>query len=86
MTAREDYIGTTNSATGGEAVTPSDSVELTYVSRALWVGQAGDVTVKMRRGMNLTFANVPAGTLLPVEARMVLDTGTDSGLDIVALY
>lgn len=42
------------------------------VSRALWVGTAGNVTVNMAgAGAAIQFQNVPAGTLLPVRCTQV---------------
>lgn len=48
--AVDDFTGRTNimnPATNAVVVTPSDTVNLSHVSRALWVGVAGDVTVVM---------------------------------------
>jgi hypothetical protein len=67
-----------------EAVTPSDSTDLAVVSRALWVGGAGDVAVIMASGAAATFANVAAGTHLPVRVSRVKSTGT-TGTLILAL-
>jgi hypothetical protein len=60
----------------GEAVTPSDSTDLTYVSRALYVGVTGDVTVIMASGATLLFKAVPAGQILPIRVSRVKATGT----------
>lgn len=57
---------------------------LTRVSRGLYVGTSGDVAVTMYGGGNVTFANVPAGTILPVRVTVVLNSGTTAS-DIVAL-
>ncbi len=70
-------------ATLAEAVTASDSTMLT-ATRALFVGTGGDVAVTMAGGGDVTFTNVPNGTLLPISVTKVLATGTD-GADIVAL-
>lgn len=70
------------------AVTKSDTDDLTYTSRALYVGGAGDVCVDMYgpfsgyvgdRALNpitVTFKNVVAGTILPIAVRRVRSTGT----------
>lgn len=70
------------------AVNPSDNVDLAELPRALYVGVAGDVTVILSRDtVAVLFKAVPAGTILPVRARRVLDTGTTPGNgDILALY
>lgn len=75
-------------APGGACVevTPSDANDLaTAPCRALYVGTAGDVTIHDVDANTITFANVPAGTVLPVKAMRVMNTGTDAS-DIVAIY
>jgi len=63
----------------GQAVTPSDGLDLPLTARSLWVGGLGDVTVILRNdddAQPVTLKAVPAGTLLPMYARRVLQTGT----------
>jgi hypothetical protein len=52
------------------AVTPGASA-LSYVTRALYIGGAGDVTVTMKGGGSVTFSAVPVGTILPICATHV---------------
>lgn len=66
------------------AITPSDTADLPVSSRALYVGFTGDVRVTTVAGHTVTFANVPAGSILPVRTRRVFDTGT-TATNIVAL-
>ena len=67
------------------AVTPSDSADMTYVSRGIYVGVTGDVAVNMAgSGAGVTFKAVPAGTLLPIAVARVLATGT-TATNIVAV-
>lgn len=68
-----------NPASEALAVTPSDSdADWDPVPRGLYIGGAGDVTVKMMgsNGNVVTFTAVPAGTILPIRARRVNSTGT----------
>jgi hypothetical protein len=58
------------------AVTPNDSTDLTYTTRALFVGGAGNIAVTMAGGQSVTFTGVPAGALLPIRVTRVLSTGT----------
>ncbi len=58
------------------AIVPSNTQDLAVVTRALFVGQAGDLAVLMIGGESVTLANVPAGTLLPLRVARVLATGT----------
>ncbi len=59
----------------GEAVTPSDSAELTNVSRALIIGTAGNLTVVMADGTTLLITGCPAG-VIPIRVKQVKSTGT----------
>jgi hypothetical protein len=63
-------------ASNAVAVTPSDGTDLTYTSRALFVGGAGNVAVIMAGGQTVTFTGVTAGALLPIRVSRVLSTGT----------
>lgn len=72
-------------ARGGEAVIPSDTADLTQVSRALYIGQGGDVAVTLQDGVVLTFEAVGAGSLLPIRASNVRATGT-TATGILALW
>lgn len=60
----------------GFAVIPSDSADLSAETRALYVGQGGDLAITLVSGDTLTLANVQAGSLLPVRATRVRATGT----------
>lgn len=66
------------------SVTPSDSNDLTFTSRALYVGVSGDVRVLTAGGSTVTFTNVAEG-LLPMRVSRVLSSGTTAA-DIVAIW
>lgn len=68
----------------GFGITPNNDVALAEVTRALYVGTAGDVAVLLMSGSSITLTNVPAGTLLPLRVQRVLATGT-SATSIVGL-
>lgn len=74
----------TVSAYDAAAVTPSDSVDI-RPTRALFVGVAGNIKVDMALGTTLTFTDVQAGSILPVQVKRVYSTGT-TATSIVALY
>lgn len=76
--------GLTAPATLPEPVTPSDVEELTALSRAIYVGQSGDLRVRLVSGPTVTFVNVQGGVLYPIRVRQVFATGTTAA-DIVAL-
>lgn len=69
----------------GQMVAPDDAAPLAHVSRALFVGEAGTLAVRLADGTDLVFANLPAGALLPIRVSHVLATGT-SAAGVVALW
>jgi hypothetical protein len=71
-------------ASGGFAVTPHDANALAQVTRALYVGGGGDLSVEMQWGGVVTLVNVPDGALLPVRVNKVLAATTAT--QIVGLY
>lgn len=66
-------------------VTPDDDDELEYVTRAIYVGDGGDLAVVLQDSGTVTFANVPTGTTLPIRVKKVLNTGTVATA-IIALW
>jgi len=77
-------VGLTAPATRPETITPSDAVELIRATRALYVGQTGNVRVKTTSGDIITFANMLGGILYPVRVVQVFSTGTTAS-DLVGL-
>lgn len=74
----------TRPAANGAAVTKSDTTVLSGV-RALYVGGAGDVVVRFPGNpTSVTFADVPAGVILPIQAERVM--AATAATDIVALF
>lgn len=72
-------------ARGGFAVTPHDTNELPFVTTAVYVGSTGALKLKTVNGDTVAFAVVPAGTTIPIRAKLIFDTDTDAG-SIVGLY
>lgn len=62
------------------AITASDTVDCARVTRGIYVGQTGDVTLVTRNGTTILFKNVPAGCVLPVRASRIKVTGTTADL------
>lgn len=69
----------------GIKVTPSDSDDLPYIARRLYVGVGGDLRVLTSTGTDLFFQNVQDGSILPLSVKRVMLTNTEAQ-DIVALY
>jgi hypothetical protein len=62
------------------AIVPSDGAELPAVTKAIYVGSSGDVTLRPVQGaVDVTYRNVPAGAYLTVRASHVRATGTTAG-------
>lgn len=73
-------------AASAVAVTPSDSTELTYVARALYVGVGGNLAVKLRDDSTaVVLVGVAEGSVLPLQVKQVMATDT-TATNIVALW
>jgi hypothetical protein len=73
-------------ATSALGVIPHDTNALTNIPKALYVGTAGNITMRgLRDTADQVWKNVPAGTILPFRAQYVRATGTTAA-DILALY
>lgn len=59
-----------------KAVTTSNTVAITPLPAELYVGGAGNVSVGMSDGSNVTFSNVAAGTILPIGPKFVYTNTT----------
>ena len=57
------------------AITPSDSENLPTPS-VVYVGTGGNVAVTTPQGDQVTFANLPTGSIIPVQVLRVRATGT----------
>lgn len=59
------------------AITPSDTEQLPQLTKALYIGEGGDVVLVSAIGeTQVTFANVPSGYILDVRTRAVRAAGT----------
>ena len=73
-------------ATSSVSVTPSDSEELAYLTRGLYVGVGGNLSVKLRDdSAAVVFVGVAEGTILPLQVKQVMETDT-TATNIVALW
>ena len=66
-------------------VSPSDSTDLTYVTRAVYVGTSGNMKVTMQDSGTVLFTGVPAGTTLPIRVTRIWSTTTTAST-ILALW
>lgn len=78
---RKDYLGPGYKFA---AITKSDTVDIP-LTRAVYVGGAGNVVAVDADGTQTTFSAVPAGTWLPIAVRRIDSTNTTATL-MVAIY
>ena len=74
----------TVSAHGAVEVTPSDSAVIP-VTRFLYIGTSGDLTVRMADGQTVVFKAVPVG-IFNIQVDMVKVTAVNGASNIIALY
>ncbi len=77
-------VSLTAPATRAEAIIPNDGADLAHVTRAIFVGQTGNLRLRTAGGEIVTFANVQGGVIYPVRADRILATGTTAS-DILGL-
>lgn len=77
---RDDFgshaAGLTTPAEHADPITPSDAQDLPRATRALYVGQEGNVAVRFVSGDSVVLANLQAGVIYPLRLRRILATGT----------
>ena len=59
-----------------QEIAPSDAAALPFVTRALYVGGAGDVALRLMGGAEVTLRNMQAGSLIPIRIDRVKASGT----------
>ena len=67
------------------AVTPNNDADMAGISRAIYVGGAGNLELVTRGGDTVVLVGVPAGSLLPIQARRIRAAST-TATNIVILY
>lgn len=59
------------------AITASDTEDLPRATKAIYIGEGGDVTlIPVRSKTPVTFRNLPSGAILDVRVRSIRATGT----------
>ena len=64
-----------NCGGSAQAITPSDTAELTAVS-VVYVGVTGNIALVTAGGDEVTLQNAQAGSIIPVRVKQVKATGT----------
>ena len=75
--------GLESPAFGGASLAGDDAADLAKVTRALWIGGAGDVAVVLASGDAVTFKNASGWMPLRVKRLMATDT---TATDIVGVW
>lgn len=75
----------TSSASRAASITPSNTVNLTESTRAIYVGVGGDISCEMAGGGTQVFKNLAAGIAHPLQVSRVNSTGTTAS-ELVALF
>ena len=78
-------VSLTSPVTDAEAVTPNDTSDLAHVTRALYVGVGGELSVQMLSGDLITLSNVQPGVVYPIRVRRIMATGTTAAA-LVGMY
>ena len=68
--------GLESPASHGFDIVPDDTVPLPSPTRAIYVGNGGQLCLTLLSGTTVTFQNLSAGSLLPVRATRVFLTRT----------
>lgn len=71
--------GLTAPAASAAALTPTDAADLPRATRALYVGTAGDLHLRLTSGDEVTLTNAAAGMIYPLRITRVFATGTTAG-------
>lgn len=59
------------------SIAPNDTAELPRATKAIYIGEGGDVTlIPVRDKTPVTFRNLPSGAILDVRVRAIHATGT----------
>ena len=65
----------------GFAITPDDNADLPMATKAIYVGNGGDVVLRpVGSDQDVAFVNVPSGAILPVRTRAVRVSSTATDL------
>jgi hypothetical protein len=67
------------------AITPNDTTPLTFIPKALYIGVGGNIAMIAQEDSEaVTLQNIASGSIIPVRAKIILNTGTTAS-NIVAL-
>jgi hypothetical protein len=76
--------GLTAPLSDGFDIMPDDTEELSEVTRAIYVGQGGDVAIELAGGGSVVLKGLKPGIIYPLRLARVLATGTTAS-DLVGM-
>ena len=85
MAAPYLYADDTVSGFRASDITTDDTTVYSEPTRAIYVGGYGNMKVDMVGGGTVTFTNIQAGTILPIQVVRVYATGT-TATALIGLY
>lgn len=68
--------GLNSPAENAETITPSDSTDLSYATRAIYVATDGDIRATFLGGTTVTLSGLRGGAAYPFRLQRILSTGT----------
>jgi len=72
-----DVDSVMSSARKGFAITPNDSTEIALTPKAVWVGGAGNLVVRLEDDTSdITISGIASGSLLPIRPKFIKTTST----------
>ncbi|MEM1363561.1 MAG: hypothetical protein AAGF94_17940 [Pseudomonadota bacterium] len=71
--------GLTSPGIDAVPINPSNTNDLEFVTRALYIGQTGNVRLQMLDGTDVTFTQMQAGGFYPLRVKRVYASGTTAG-------
>jgi hypothetical protein len=91
MTAQDPFINTQGGlqspCRSTFVITPSDTNELPFVTRAIYIGSAGNLTARLAGDTaSVAFNGLAPGTVLPLRVRQIFATGTTAGMLLAGFY
>lgn len=66
-------------------ITPSDSADLPFITRAIYVGGDGNIKLTTLGNETVTMTGVKGGVIYPIRVKRVFDSDT-SATDLLGLY
>lgn len=79
------YRNLESPASNAFAIVPSNTVDLDYATRAIYVGGDGNITLVTIKNETVTLVGVKAGSILPISVKRV-NASLTTATNLVGLY